>query len=199
MDAGKAGCICCRLRIDLGAGGSGFGQYNLRQRIHRSENAARWQCGITGKLRPAKNDGHPRFLPQRDTRRDIGTHTFRRSRVWRQYRTFLFTSVLEGAAIILGMVAYFAGVTQAPITAFVIVMEMTDNHEMILPLMAAAFIAKICSRLVCPTPLFHTMEKTSSTRRRCFQRLWKTSRSTDRLVATLLINRDSHGRPVLVN
>lgn len=68
-----------------------------------------------------------------------------------------FTSVPEGAAIILGMVAYFAGVTQAPITAFVIVMEMTDNHEMILPLMAAAFIAKICSRVVCPTPLFHTM------------------------------------------
>ncbi len=68
-----------------------------------------------------------------------------------------FTSVPAGAAIILGMVAYFAGVTQAPITAFVIVMEMTDNHEMILPLMAAAFIAKACSRLVCPTPLFHTM------------------------------------------
>jgi H+/Cl- antiporter ClcA len=68
-----------------------------------------------------------------------------------------FTSVPAGAAIILGMVAYFAGVTQAPITAFVIVMEMIDNHEMVLPLMAAAFIAKACSRLVCPTPIFHTM------------------------------------------
>lgn len=68
-----------------------------------------------------------------------------------------FTAVPAGATIILGMVAYFAGVTQAPITAFVIVMEMTDNHEMLLPLMAAAFIAKTCSRLVCPTPLFHTM------------------------------------------
>lgn len=68
-----------------------------------------------------------------------------------------FTSVPAGATIILGMVAYFAGVTQAPITAFVIVMEMTDNHEMILPLMAAAFIAKACSRLVCPTTLFLTL------------------------------------------
>ncbi len=70
---------------------------------------------------------------------------------------YFFTNVPAGATIILGMVAYFAGVTQAPITAFVIVMEMTDNHEMILPLMAAAFIAKLCSRLVCPTPIFHTM------------------------------------------
>lgn len=68
-----------------------------------------------------------------------------------------FTSIPAGAAVVLGMVAYFAGVTQAPITSFVIVMEMTNNHEMILPLMAAAFIAKLCSRLVCPTPIFHTM------------------------------------------
>lgn len=70
-----------------------------------------------------------------------------------------FTSVPVGGAIILGMVAYFAGVTQAPITAFVIVMEMTDNHEMILPLMAAAFIARVCSRMICPEPLFHAMAK----------------------------------------
>jgi H+/Cl- antiporter ClcA len=68
-----------------------------------------------------------------------------------------FTSVPSGAVIIIGMVGYFSGVTQAPITAFVIVMEMVDNHEMILPLMATAFIAKLCSRLICPTPLFHTM------------------------------------------
>lgn len=70
-----------------------------------------------------------------------------------------FTSVPAGAAIVLGMVAYFAGVTQAPITAFVIVMEMTGNHDMLLPLMAAAFIARWCSRLICPHPLFHTLAK----------------------------------------
>lgn len=71
----------------------------------------------------------------------------------------LFSFAPAGATVILGMVAYFSGVTQAPITAFVIVMEMTDNHEMILPLMAAALIAKLCSRLICPTPLFYSMAK----------------------------------------
>ena len=65
--------------------------------------------------------------------------------------------VHAGAAVTLGMVAYFSGATQAPITAFVIVMEMTDNHEMILPLMAASFIASACSRLVSPSSLFHTL------------------------------------------
>jgi H+/Cl- antiporter ClcA len=69
----------------------------------------------------------------------------------------LYSGVPAGAAIILGMVAYFAGVTQAPITAFVIVMEMIGNHEMVLPLMAASFIASACSKLVCPAPLYHTM------------------------------------------
>lgn len=58
------------------------------------------------------------------------------------------------AVIILGMVSYFAGVTQSPITAFVIVVEMTDNHEMIVPLMAAALIAHGTSRLVCRKPLY---------------------------------------------
>lgn len=69
----------------------------------------------------------------------------------------LMPSVPAGAAVTLGMVAYFSGVTQVPITAFVIVMEMTDNHEMILPLMAASFIATACSKLICPTSLYHTM------------------------------------------
>jgi H+/Cl- antiporter ClcA len=66
-------------------------------------------------------------------------------------------AVPAGAAVTLGMVAYFAGATQVPITAFVIVMEMTDNHEMILPLMAASFIASACSKLICPSSLFHTL------------------------------------------
>ena len=45
-------------------------------------------------------------------------------------------SVPVGAVVLLSMVGYFAGVVQAPITTFLIVMEMTDNHEMVLPLMA---------------------------------------------------------------
>ena len=62
-----------------------------------------------------------------------------------------------GAVVILGMVAYFAGVIQAPITAFVIVMEMTDNHEMVVPLMAAALIAYGVSRIICPRRLYEAL------------------------------------------
>ena len=62
-----------------------------------------------------------------------------------------------GALIVIGMAAYFAGVVQAPITAFVIVMEMTDNHAMVVPLMLATLLATAVSRVVCPRPLYKAL------------------------------------------
>lgn len=64
-----------------------------------------------------------------------------------------------GALAILGMVGYFTGVVQAPITAVVIVMEMTSSQSLTLPLMAAAVIAYGVSRLVCPNPMYRTLAK----------------------------------------
>lgn len=64
-----------------------------------------------------------------------------------------------GAVVLLGMAGYFAGVVQAPITAFVIVVEMTDNHQLALPLMATALVAAATSRLVCPTPVYKALSE----------------------------------------
>ncbi|MTJ81087.1 MAG: chloride channel protein [Telmatospirillum sp.] len=63
----------------------------------------------------------------------------------------------SGAAIILGMVAYFAGAVQAPITAVVIVLEMIDNQAMTIPMMAAALISVTVSRRICPKPLYKAL------------------------------------------
>ncbi|HZE46958.1 MAG TPA: chloride channel protein, partial [Xanthobacteraceae bacterium] len=71
----------------------------------------------------------------------------------------LFPGAPLGAIILLGMVSYFAGVVQAPITAFVIVSEMTDNHTMMVPLMAASVIAHATSRLVCPEGVYHALAR----------------------------------------
>jgi len=54
------------------------------------------------------------------------------------------------------MCAFLAAVTQAPLTSFIIVMEMIDGHEMIISLMAVAMIASIISRLF-SKPLYATM------------------------------------------
>jgi len=59
--------------------------------------------------------------------------------------------------IVLCMVAYFTGVTQAPLTSFIIVMEMTGNHNLVLPLMATALIAHGISRIVCREPLYKAL------------------------------------------
>lgn len=69
----------------------------------------------------------------------------------------LLTQADAGALIVIGMAAYFAGVVQAPITAFVIVMEMTDNHQMVVPLMLATLLANAISRVVCPRPLYKAL------------------------------------------
>jgi H+/Cl- antiporter ClcA len=56
---------------------------------------------------------------------------------------------------VLGMAGYFAGVVQAPMTAFVIILEMTGNDENVIPLMIAAVIGFGVSRVVAPRPLYH--------------------------------------------
>jgi H+/Cl- antiporter ClcA len=57
---------------------------------------------------------------------------------------------------ILGMCGYLAGITQAPLTALVIVMEMTAQHAMVLPLMVTAALAATISKLITP-PLYQTL------------------------------------------
>lgn len=70
----------------------------------------------------------------------------------------LFPSLATHSAIILlVMAAYLAGVTRAPVTSFIIMMEMTDSHQMLLPLMTASVIANGVSKLICPTPLYHKL------------------------------------------
>ncbi|MGA0613850.1 chloride channel protein [Paracoccus sp. KR1-242] len=70
----------------------------------------------------------------------------------------LFGSSL-GLAAVLGMASYFAGVVQSPMTAFVIVMEMTATQGHALPVMAAAMLGYGVSRLLSPEPLYHGLAR----------------------------------------
>ncbi len=76
-----------------------------------------------------------------------------------QWLALLVPSAPAGAVVLLGMVAYFSGVVQAPITATVIVMEMTDNQRMTIPLLATAMLAFGVSRLICPRPLYGALAR----------------------------------------
>ena len=65
--------------------------------------------------------------------------------------------------IALGMAAFLAAVTQAPLTAFIIVMEMVDGHALVLSLMASALFASAVSRLI-SAPLYASLAELQLTR-----------------------------------
>ena len=68
----------------------------------------------------------------------------------------LLYSVQMPALIALGMVGFLAAATQAPLTAFIIVMEMVDGHAMVLSLMACALVSYAVARAISP-PLYATL------------------------------------------
>lgn len=63
---------------------------------------------------------------------------------------------LRPALIAMGMAGFLAAVTQAPLTAFIIVMEMVDGHAMVLSLMACAMGASLVARMT-SRPLYEVL------------------------------------------
>ena len=50
--------------------------------------------------------------------------------------------------VLLGMIGFLTGVTRAPFTAFVLVLEMTDHHGSIFPMMLSALVAYGVAKLI---------------------------------------------------
>jgi len=75
----------------------------------------------------------------------------------------LLHSPHASALIALGMVGFLAAATQAPLTAFIIVMEMVDGHAMVLSLMACAMVARTVSHVLSP-PLYANLAQAQALR-----------------------------------
>jgi H+/Cl- antiporter ClcA len=60
----------------------------------------------------------------------------------------------EAAVVLLGMSAYLSGVTGAPLTSAVIAMELTNNQDMVIPIMAACLLARGAASIFSPTPVY---------------------------------------------
>lgn len=67
-----------------------------------------------------------------------------------------FDSVSPLSIHALCMAAFLAAVTQSPLTAFIIVMEMIDGHEMVISLMAVSMTASLVSKIF-SRPLYHSL------------------------------------------
>ncbi|MDR5769928.1 MULTISPECIES: chloride channel protein [unclassified Caballeronia] len=68
----------------------------------------------------------------------------------------LFGQMQLPMLVALGMVGYLAAVTQSPITAFIIVIEMINGHALVISLMATALISSQVSKFFAP-PLYEAL------------------------------------------
>ncbi|SEK65600.1 H+/Cl-antiporter ClcA [Pseudoxanthomonas sp. GM95] len=69
----------------------------------------------------------------------------------------LLPGVDPSSVVLLGMCAYLTGVTQAPLTSAVISLELTDNSDMMLPILATVLLARAASALVCRKPVYKAL------------------------------------------
>ncbi|MEP7043976.1 MAG: chloride channel protein [Dokdonella sp.] len=66
----------------------------------------------------------------------------------------LFGSTDPTVVVLLGMAAFLAGVTQAPLTSAVISLELTANQSLVIPIMAVCLLARGIATLASPTPIY---------------------------------------------
>lgn len=64
-----------------------------------------------------------------------------------------------GLAAILGMAGYFAGVVQAPMTAFVIILEMTGSQNSVIALMCTSMLGYGTARIISHKSLYHALSR----------------------------------------
>ena len=71
----------------------------------------------------------------------------------------------EGFAVV-GMAAFFTGVVRAPLTGIALVVEMTANVTMLLPMLGACFMAMLAPTLMGDPPIYDSLRKRTLERER---------------------------------
>lgn len=69
----------------------------------------------------------------------------------------LFPTSDAGAYAMVGMGTLFAGIIRAPMTSVVMIFELTDNYQVLVPLMVANMISFWISKKYQPRPLYHAL------------------------------------------
>lgn len=67
------------------------------------------------------------------------------------------TSNETAPLMLLAMVGVLSAVTHCPITAFVIVLEMVDNHDLVMPLIMVSAISTQVSKRILPASIYHLL------------------------------------------
>lgn len=73
------------------------------------------------------------------------------------HRFAFFPASDPGAYAMVGMGTLFAGIIRAPMTSVLMIFELTDNYQVLVPLMVANMISFWISRHFQPKPLYHAL------------------------------------------
>ena len=71
----------------------------------------------------------------------------------------LLPDVNPQTCALLGMGAYLAGVTRSPLTASVIVLELSHSPDLVIPMLAATVMAASISGWIAPVSLYHALAR----------------------------------------
>ncbi len=61
--------------------------------------------------------------------------------------------------VLLGMIGFLTGVTRTPFTSFILVIEMSDRHSAILPMMIAALVAQLAGAWIAPHSFYESVKE----------------------------------------
>jgi CIC family chloride channel protein len=75
------------------------------------------------------------------------------------HRVAPFPVADPGAYALVGMGALFAGILRAPMTSVFMIFEITQDYQILVPLMVANLLSFVISRRLQPTPIYHALLK----------------------------------------
>jgi CIC family chloride channel protein len=73
------------------------------------------------------------------------------------HRVAPFPTAEVGAYALVGMGALFAGIIRAPMTSVFMIFEITQDYQILVPLMVANMLSFVISRRFQPTPIYHAL------------------------------------------
>src|SRR4029077_17860089 len=73
------------------------------------------------------------------------------------HRVASFPTGAPGAYALVGMGALFAGIIRAPMTSVFMIFEITQDYQILVPLMVANMLSFVISRRYQPVPVYHAL------------------------------------------
>ena len=139
-----SGVATAMLIFIVGGTALGSGHELMKEILFKDAHPTVFQATLTGIARFVS----PLFVACSEVAAGIFAPSLAAGAAIGQLFSQLFNPSIAHLSAICGMIAFLTGITRTPLTAFVIMMEMTDRHTAIFAMMISAIIAFISARAI---------------------------------------------------